>query len=408
MNKNILQILWLGTFISIISALYFLSLVFHIPFIATAILTLICGVLSYRYFIKNIPSVTEPGTDKRSMLILAAGVILLTVASAILVRKNGDIDSIANWNFIAKYLYQPEYWKLLFAYSGIDAHPDYPLAYPAAIAFFWRIFGDKEIISLAITYIPTVCIPVMIYLAIYKKHLPIATCLLLIFATNSFYLNCGLNQYADTLLSFYLLGAMLSILSYKKTNEPAFLLLCAVMLGCCIWTKNEGLIIAGIFGLFYLRTFLAKQNLKYFVLGILPFLLILAFFKIAYAPSNDLVSLSDNTLLSMATEKMRYKMIAEYLSIVFNNDFYLLKLIVVAYLAYCVFTRRNLNKNIYMLLSIFGVYLLVYLFTPRDIRWHLATSLNRLILQLYPSFMLIIGLEATEIKFSSSDAKTVN
>ena len=406
MNKNTLQILWLGIFISMISVLYFLSLACAAPFIIVPFLSLAGGVLLYRYFFKNVP-LSAPDNENKSMLILTGCVLAFTAVCAILVRKNGDIDSISNWNFIASYIVDKDHWKQLFANSGVDAHPDYPLGYPASIAFFWRLLDTREeIVALAITYIPTLCIPVLIYLELYKKHLPLAIVTFLLFLTNIYYLNSGLNQYADTLLSFYLLGAIIAMRYYNETADPMFILLSTALLGCCLWVKNEGMAICGIFALFYFRTYLSKANIKYAVGGIAPFVLVFTFFKLVYAPANDLVALSDNVNFSaFVADKSRYKLILHYFSFAIDSSFYPLKLMVIGYVGYCVFTMRNMNKTFYLLLSILGFYLLVYLFTPRDLDWHLRTSMGRLIVQLFPAFVFVLGLEFSQIKIAAPDNK---
>ena len=39
-----------------------------------------------------------------------------------------------------------------------------------------------------------------------------------------------------------------------------------------------------------------------------------------------------------------------------------------------------------------GFYFLVYLFTPKDLAWHLGTSLERLVTHIFPSFILLFFL----------------
>ncbi len=409
MNKNTLQILWLGILLSIISVLYFLSLACSVPFIAVPFLALISGILLYRYFFKQITFVPEERNNK-AMLILCGGIVAFTAVCAILVRKNGDIDAISNWNFIARYVVDKEHWKQLFANSGIDAHPDYPLGYPAGIAFFWRLFDTREeIVALAITYVPTLAVPVLIFLELYKKHLPIAIVTFLLFLTNIYYLNSGLNQYADTLLSFYLLGAIIAMYHYQESKKPLYILLCTALLGCCLWVKNEGVAICAVFALFYFRSFILKANIKYAISGILPFALVFIFFKAVYAPANDLVALSDNVnVWSYVGEKSRYKLIIQYFAMAIDTAFYPLKIMVAGYVGYCIFTMRNMNKVFYLLLSILGVYILVYLFTPRDLDWHLRTSMGRLIVQLFPSFIFVIGLELSQIRIPTMNIKSTN
>lgn len=409
MNRNTLQIFWVGLFISVVGILYFIALMLHLPFLTVLPFTVGVPVLLYRYLFKSIPTDGTPEPGKKPLLILAGGILLLTGISAILVRKHGDTDALANWNFIAAYLTDKTYWKQLFTNSPLYAHPDYPLGYPATIAFFRQLFHtNNEVISLAITCVPTIAIPALIFIELYRKHLPIAAMLLLVFATDRYYINCGLNQYADTLLAFYILGAFMAMHHYTENKKAPLLLLCTAMLGCCTWVKNEGLIVTGIFGLFYLRTFLSGKNLRYALLGIAPFIIILAIHKFLFAPANDLVAMGSRSMLSYAVDKSRFKLIGQHLSVSFDGNFFILKMCCIAYIAYCILSLKNLNWSFYLLLTIFCCYLTIYLFTPRDLDWHLRTSLDRLIHQLAPAAFFVIGNEISKIRLPLTIAKNTD
>ena len=398
MNKNSLHIFCLGLFISLISILYFYSLAFSIPFIVIAILAPVAGFFLFRHILKNTMQDEKREPDRRPLYILAGGIVVITAISSILLRKHGDTDAIGNWNFIARYIADQEHWKNLFNNSVSQAHADYPLAYPGAIAFFWNLLSTRsEIVSLAITYIPAICIPVVIFIELYKKHLPLATAILVIFAFDRYYLNCGLNQYADTLLSFYLLCAIISMQYFDRTRDDMYLVLCTAMLGCCLWTKNEGLIICAVFGLFYFRTFTAKRYLRCSIYGIALPAITFIFFKLVYAPANDLLAGSDTSAISLLTDKARYKLIFQHLKQSFNTHFFVLGLLGLIYIAYSIFRLRLFTKEFLLLCCILAIYIVIYLISPRDLNWHLATSLDRLIVQLSPSLFLILGNEISKI-----------
>ncbi|MBL7717452.1 MAG: hypothetical protein JNL72_01345 [Flavipsychrobacter sp.] len=407
MNKSTLHLIWLGLFISLLSIGNFFSLLLHIPIYLLAVLMAAAGVLSFRYIVRHTRNETTGTISRPAFYVLGGGIALLTAACVLLVRKHGDTDAVGNWNFASKFLADPAHWRQLLWYGGADAHPDYPMGYYGATSFFWRLLGNETLMApLGISLFATVAIPVMIFLEVSKRHLGVATLLLLLLVVHPYYLNCGLNQYADTLLSFYILSAILCINQFRQSGNRVWLLLCSASLGAALWVKNEGIFTCALFGLFYFKTFLSKNHLRYTIGGALPFVLALGVFRLGFAPANDIAAVYEtggNTgITSLITDKERYKLIVSFMKGSFDNIFSMLKLLTMVYLGYSILVQKNLSRNFYLLAGIFACYLFVYLITPRNLQWHLATSFDRLVVQLYPSALLVIGLALSEIKLPAT------
>ena len=159
-----------------------------------------------------------------------------------------------------------------------SAHPDYPLCLSATLAFLHRISAEHYPLAIpfGFSFIIVMLIPVWVYLEQYKKNIIVAAAALFLFATDDFYFIRGLSEYADTLLAFFFLAALICI-NHAAENKK-YIALSAAFLGCCAWTKNEGVVLAGIFALFYARTLFSRANIKYTIGGVvLPLAALLTF-----------------------------------------------------------------------------------------------------------------------------------
>jgi hypothetical protein len=404
MERNAKHILSAGVLLGYISILYFISLPLHFPFAVTLIIVFAVTIAFAWYMSKRIPSVAETGNVCASLL-LAGGVIILTAASALLVRKHGDIDAVSNWNFIARYLYRPDNWRQLFWHSGTEAHPDYPLLYPGAIAFFQRLLRTESMIAgLGITYLATMFIPVLVFITNYKKQLYLAAASMLFFVVNGNYVNQGLNQYADVLLAFYFLGAFVSIRAYLETYHKAYIFLCFALLGCMVWLKNEGSMLAIIFIMCYLPELFRARAWKQALAGMAPFALVLIYLKWAYPVENDLITLQSKPFSFYLADKSRYKMILQHLQKSLSEHYSVLMITFSIYAGYCLLAQKMPAKPVAVLLLCIGAYLAVYLISPRDLEWMLQNSIERLLVHLMPSMVYILINELSKLKLSVNDA----
>jgi len=394
MQKNTVQIIWLALGAGYMSCIYFLSLVAGLPLFITVFIVLVAVFFLYRFLSKNIIEETVESPSRKTTLVFTGGLLLLVLSSLLLLPYQGDWDALGIWNFHARYLQQPAYWRQLF-HNGKFSHTDYPALLPSCIAFLWRITGrETELVPFGIAALTTLSIPVLLFLETYRKHIIIAALIMISFAVNTAYIHQGLSQYADTLLAFFFLGAFVSMQHYRASIQPTYIFICAGMLGSAMWTKNEGIMLSAIFVLFYIKTFLSRKNIAYTLAGILPFVLILLLYK-SYAPANDLVQGQHTSTISKLVDVTRYKLIAEYFLLKLNANFYVLKIALLAYLIYCAIKKQLPAKPLLLLTVCFAGYVMVYIVTPNDLEWHLSTSADRLVQQLLPATMYVLALEAS-------------
>lgn len=379
--------------IGCISIVYFLLLALHIPFAVTSALTGVALYFMARWLNTQqaLTGTEETGSGKFPVIILAACLFILTNKTYYLGTRYGQWDAWAIWNLDATFLTSPHYWKNLFLDRNF-AHPDYPLLVPSAIAFFNRLLLQWQniFVSYGFHFFITLLIPVLIYLETYRRSIFIAGLALILFATNEFFIEQGISQLADTPLAFFLLCALVSMKHHKE--DKRMLTLSAAFLGLCMWTKNEGAIIAAVFALYHFKELFGTGRIRYTLAGFaIPFLTWVVF-KLVYAPGNDMVAAQGQDSLQLAMQTGRYKMIYNFFIDNINKYFRDMKYGVLIYLALCILRRRMPDKRLLMLLTILIVYLLVYVVTPYNLEWHLFTSQLRLIHQLMPATMYVLAL----------------
>jgi hypothetical protein len=345
-------------------------------------------------WLRKLPFEEEERMGKFAFGVLLAGLVILTNKCYYIAERHGTWDAWAIWNLHAKYLSDPQLWKNIFLNTKF-AHPDYPLGLPATVGFLSKLVGGfNELVSFGLHFLITLCIPTLIFLVIRQRSIIFAGLALFLIATNDFYIMQGTYQLADTLLAFFFLCSVICINHHEE--DKRMLILSAFFLGCCMWTKNEGVVLATIFILFHLPQLFTKGRLKYTAIGFALPLLTWLLFKLGYAPPNDMVDAQSRSTFALLSDKSRYKLIYDY----FRNNLQYFKDLqwgVAVYLLLCVWRRQYPDKQIVMIFVCLLAYMAIYLVTPYSLDWHLHTSQSRLMHQLMPALMYLLAL-----KFSGS------
>ena len=403
MQKILWKIFWFLALVAFTSISYFLSVCINCPFIVVVLVAVLFGFLSYRWFNKNIVPTVVASIGKRSLtwsyIILAAGIAILTNKIFYIEPEFGRWDAWALWNYHAKYL-DLEHIKFITNQTKLD-HPDYPLLLPGIIAFFWKLFGTQSLmVPYIISLFVTIIIPVIIFLALYRKNLIIAGLVLVLMATDDKFIDYGLFQYADLPLGLFFLCAFISV-QYAKENK-AMVTFTAIFLGCCIWTKNEGSMLSLVFILFHLKTLFANGKWKNFLAGFLLPLVILTAYKI-YMPATDIIGEQSHKTLLQFLDWDRYNMIWASMSDNINDRFFYLKIGAMIYAVICLAEKKMPGKDMLVLLTCLIAVFFVYVFTTKDLQWHLESSMDRVLFQLMPAFTFVIGLRLCKLRFYLSD-----
>jgi hypothetical protein len=317
-------------------------------------------------------------------------------------------DGWAIWNTHARLIHRDgPHWQDKISYTF---HADYPEFTPLVTARFWRYAGHE---------VPETGAFIGILLALstvavltlggsqFRSSYSILIGPVLLLSTPS-YLEHAANQYADIPLAFFILSTIV-LLCLHFDDEPTskgLLILAGFLAGCAGWTKNEGL-------LFMLATSIAilspvifnpsvfRKRFFPFLAGMAVPLAVTLYFKLAIAPPNDIIGAQTfDSVVMRLFDWDRHAMILRTIvsnTVVFGRWAISPVIFLVAWIALRgVDSRRMRGLGFRTAAATIGIvlvgYYFVYLNTPIPIQIHLDTSLDRLMLHVWPSALLLVCL----------------
>ncbi len=395
-------------------------------------------VLLRRRAARAAPPLPEPPGGTRIELLLAGIAACALAASAAsffltyLQEPHGRWDAWLIWNMHARFLYRGgELWAEAFA-SGLDwSHWDYPLLLPLAIARGWGYLGGENlpVPALVAALFAFITLGLLCASLAFLRRPGQGYLAAMVLMGTPFFVTMGESQFADIPLAFFIL-ATLALLVTAARSAPGgtgALILAGLCAGLAAWTKNEGLLFlpvaaAALFGTTLRRAGAAgaSRRTAAFLAGALPVLLAVAAFKLGIAPTNDLLAgFGREALGAKLFDADRYWAIARAFFLTglsFTQGLIDVRVgmrinpgavSVILLAAYLLLAgigsdragRAGLAQAGAILALMPAGYFFVYVMTPLDLDYHLATSLNRLFLQLWPGaifvvFMLANGPEA--------------
>jgi hypothetical protein len=410
----------IGTGYGVTSCIYFLWLVFYgksgYGFMIIEVILLIVLFFFNRYLKKRRGLPLNAGNQRTILTGKPASKLLLLILSCVMVSslisfvkmtavlRHGGWDAWQTWNLLARFLYRGgENWSTAFNNLPAFHHPDYPLLIPASVARLWQYGGaETQIAPIWLGGLFTFAAAGLLFSAVSLlkgRNAGYLAAIILLGSAN--YLVLGSYQYADIPVGFYFL-ATLVLLLLQDLSPGNYMLsgLAGMMAAFASWTKNEGALFFLVIICAYLLLLLFMHNKKdllrrvtAFVVGALPVLSVLLYFKTGYAPPSDL--LLDNELQQIflrLSDPSRYMEIAKALvkTIIDTNP---LLILIIIYPLYTGIDKDGINKPgtvivlTTLLLMCIG-YCIIYLITPYDIQWHLESSLSRILMQLWPCIVL--------------------
>ena len=392
-----------------LSFMYYLMLVLSQSFVV--LLTILSAInLAHIFFTRDFFKNYRPKLLSNSHIWPLAATFFLTSYFILYASKYGSWDAFAMWNLHAKFFYHPELWKHLFTSKLSYSALDYPMMLPSIVAFFWNAVGSMSpYVPLLFAYGVMLAIPLYTYFALRDEGLKwLSLVALVIFVTDNNFKQIATSQCADSLLSLLILMVFVQCEKLKGLiNNRAYLLgfICA----SCAWVKNEGLVFYLLFTVgFILSNYRHFPVLKKYFTGAIVPTIVLASFKLFFAPANDLISADNKQLFSLSvvlTDWSRYATICKFwLNTLVSNYIYGLILIFAAF----VVNRRFFASMpaIIIALMLLG-YFIIYLITPHDLGWHLYTSLYRVFQHIYPALIYLLLLSFKNIyksEWSAADS----
>ncbi|MFN0057507.1 MAG: hypothetical protein ACKVX7_03545 [Planctomycetota bacterium] len=312
------------------------------------------------------------------------------VCSCYVEYPEGRTDAWAIWNLAARFLAADgDAWTGQF--NAANAHPDYPLLVPGALARCWRLAGgDASIIAaraLHVLFAASLC---GLFVASLARTRGVVVALLagaMLLAPSQFSHYAAV-LYADLpLASFFLAAFVVMEEAERRGGANRCWALAGMLAAFAAWTKNEGIVFLVVVGAAIAwsqrRVPHGRRLVARWALGAAPVVLLIATFKVFLMPANDLVAGYSHWVEKVAVP-------ARYFAIGLGllDSWALRPVAMLLLIALVVGVRPNRGATAQAAtktcIAMLAVFCAVYLTTPFDLATHLRTSLPRLLLQLWP------------------------
>ena len=384
-----------------------------------------CAVLRHSPEKSGLACLEETGPWTLAAPVAALAVFLMGAATFALDSAcwpHGDWDAWSMWNLHARFLYRGgEQWTSLFSKRLEWSPPDYPLLLPASVMRSWVFAGGETTagpILVAFLFMAGTSLLLFSGLALLRGRLRASLATILLAGT-PFFTGHAAAQYADVPLAFFYLATLVLIClaDREKEGRHGLLVLAGLACGMAAWTKNEGLLftvcvlLAGIWtsaGTSGIGT--CWRRTRPFLAGLLPVALIILFFKLRYAPSNDILGSAGRAdALERVLTPARYAAIGEWFlkqAFAFGHwdglRFIPVSPVPLLLGALVLFGIKPDARGLQgpmtaaraLGLTLAG-YFFIFLITPHKLDWQLTTAGGRLLLQLWPSalfvFFMVLG-----------------
>ena len=141
------------------------------------------------------------------------------------------------------------------------------------------------------------------------------------------------------------------------------------------------------------------MEFKYLLLGMLPVVMLIMYFRISIAPPNDIINAQGAQTMVKLTDYSRYVTGGKWYLEQFSsfgqwalNPWWLFLFGVLYKGVRFKENKNSLISNFTLLLLMLTGFFFIYIITPLDLVWHLSTSIHRLFFQLFPTFIFIYFL----------------
>ena len=381
-NYFVINNLFLMTVLLIVSFTKLkIDYVFYIIILTYFILLLICLKDFSKYFILvNLPIIG----------------IFLIINFALFIDIARDLhlawDSLTLWKIKANSFYLGENY---FG-SVTDLHPQYPHLGSYIWAFFWKnSFLEFEYLGrLFSSYLHVLSLFAISSCFVNKNYLKnfLIVTLLIIFTYDPT-LRGYQDVYIFSLITFFGFFMYQKIKSDTKIND--FIILIPIILP---WIKNEGIFYSIFLTIIYF--IFQKQLIKRYLFPLIVFFGILfqfylnlfyfnlnGLFQFEISSSNILNDQSFFALFSKIWNILFYTMHAFFKNPILIIDL----LIIVACVYFTKLHKDNLPFLTFLVLNIFFI-VGIYILTPYDLKWHLQSSVDRLLLQTSGMYIYLLAL----------------
>jgi len=346
----------------------------------------------------------------RVVFFVSACVAIMVFVGSTMRIPEGEWDAWMTWNTRARFLFR-DGTDFATIFATEIAHADYPLLLPGLIAQTWMMLGSESIFvppMIALTFSAITVGALVVAIVIFRGTASGLMAGLVLLGTPMFTMSAAI-QYADVVLGSYLLVTCIMITlaaSGMPYRVDRLLILSGAAASMMAWTKNEGIF----YGLSLLVALaickfgpsqkrLSRLNrITSFLLGALPVIALLAYFKLKHAPSNDYlqrITFSDiaGRIMDLDRRTTLFLAIGHKFFEFGAWNFFLICLP----LLWLKFGRQSDRLTVTGPVIMALVFILlglgaVVLITPYQMDFQIATSMDRLLIQCWPSIIFAVFL----------------
>ncbi len=312
----------------------------------------------------------------------------------------GSYDAKAIWNVRALFLSRTE-GDVREVFSEIEhGQPDYPLLLPAAIAAQLTVLGrESPAVAQGVGLVVLIGLSLLVFSGSRRDTAPGSGgwTLVLLFSTPAIWTH-AFTQCADLPVAYFFLGSALGMASLlDRRRAPVPLAVTGFFLGCLMFTKNEGIVLAAVLAAAFAATggwrALGPRQVVAAAAGAAWPVAAQVLFRVAWTPTNSVAPFLRGGI-ERATEPDRLTAVADAMAdrLLPTGDSteWALFWIVLAAALVLPWTIREIRRRrpvrflTLVSLAVLGCWFVVYLCTPSDVHWHMRTSMTRLLLQLAP------------------------
>ncbi|MDA1183470.1 MAG: hypothetical protein O2930_02350 [Acidobacteria bacterium] len=345
-----------------------------------------------------------------------AVVAVMAVVSAIVAytaAPHGEWDAWAVWNQKARFLYRGDAgWSALLANDW--SNPGHPLLVPTIVARLWAYAGAELTIvpvTVAMVFGASIVTAVVGALDAGRARAWIAGSVLLAAGT---FVQQVASQQADVPFAFFLVSTLVvlreaTVAIGRTEGDPVgSFLLAGTLAGLAAWTKNEGLLVVAATAALVVWRALPQARPRlagWWVVGAAPALVTLAWFKLVVAPVAP-AYLTEAPTIALLLERFlgpeRHAVVDpllwQYASAwggPLAGGVVPLSLVASALVAV-----TRIGRSTRSILAVIGVmfagYYGIYLLTSMEIEWLVMTTVDRLLVQVWPALVLAAFLTDDE------------
>jgi hypothetical protein len=334
-------------------------------------------------------------------------IFLASFANISGLNPQGDWDAFAIWNLRARFLIHTGTWKYAVTALPVGTHMEYPLLLPGVVARGWIYAGSPApMVPIAAALVFAVALAILLVSALaLARGASIGLLAGVVLLANPSFVKQAPSQYADVPLAFFFLAALALIVLGGQSARPArYVSLAGVFAGFAAWTKNEGsLLLVALAAALLVSAWRsagwrsAARQSGIFLLGTLPGLLLVLWFKAALAPPDPLAAQMTVNLGHDLANAGRWLQVAggflkqAWELYVFPGPSLALLAVTCGLLR--LGPRNSLSPApLLAVLIVLAGYFAIFLVTTYDLEWLFGSALDRLYMHVWPALVLAVFL----------------